>query len=87
MQRLFKTSEQNLQSSLERKTPKDVEGIVGYSTFYKGKDYFENDLVRSVHYDSARNSLSAVVEGTRNYSVVVSLHSGRVTAQCSCPVD
>jgi hypothetical protein len=65
----------------------DVQKLFDSRIYYRGEEYFEEGLVKSVDLlDSS--TLSGIVKGNSNYKVSISIDSDEdLSCECSCPCD
>lgn len=87
MTTLFNSVDEDLKSFLDTLSPEDIQDKVYSDTYYKGKQYYDWELVRDVKYSFDKSRLSAIVEGSLDYNVNLLLQEGSVWANCSCPID
>ena len=75
-----------LAPKLTELTESDIRDFAGETIFNRGYDYFEQDMVYELNYDS--NRIAAEVYGNYgDYEVEITSEEGNVEAYCSCPFD
>ena len=87
MTTLYTFIQKDLISFLEELNTDDIRERIDTPTFYKGREYKEDERVGDVQYSSDRNRLSASVTGSLDYAVSLELQKGDVLVDCSCPVN
>ncbi|MBI1191836.1 MAG: hypothetical protein GC205_01490 [Bacteroidetes bacterium] len=63
------------------------QNFIDESILERGRDYFDDNRVMEVHIPT-KGTFTAVVAGTENYSISISIEHGVVTEHnCDCPFD
>lgn len=81
----FTTSKTNLEDYFNEISSEDIQNYCGSKLFYKGSEYHENGSILEVDFNFNKTLLKAVVKGSLEYKVVISLNNTEVSAGCSCP--
>lgn len=71
-------------SSIEAPTPGTIRRLAGERNFARGEAYFDQGRVRSML--TQRAGVKAIVQGTRRYSVRLTLQDGEIEHDCTCPI-
>lgn len=87
MNPLFTSVEEDLKNFLEYLNPEDIQDAINATTYHKGNQYYEWNLVKDVRYSFDKNQLTALVEGSLDYNTSLTLQEGHVWASCSCPAE
>lgn len=83
---LFAAPGKDLKSFFESLNIEGVRDNIHSSTFYKGKEYYENGYVSDAKYTYGQACFTAHVQGTLKYDVILELREGKLYGKCSCPV-
>ncbi len=84
---LFDTVHEDLRQCVNHLAEGDIESCCEYRVFLRGIEYFNDGAVGKIEPGKNSNSIEAVVEGTRKYSVALSLEDGGLYGTCNCPYD
>ncbi|MGM0407991.1 MAG: SWIM zinc finger family protein [Bacteroidota bacterium] len=81
---LFEAESNDIKECLNNLTEEDVEYLCDYKIFNRGYDYYHEGVVEDMYINQIKNSLSAVVQGTRKYDVEIYIDDEDVLGNCSC---
>lgn len=63
----------------------DIKALCTKTSFERGVDYFQMGNVTDL--EQFANKITAMVEGTRDYTVTIRTDKKTITATCTCPYD
>ncbi len=84
---LFTTTEKNLEKFIGLLTEDEIQDSCTSTIYYRGKEYYENNLATSVVLTEAKTLLNGKVRGNKTYAVQIRLKERKVYASCTCPYD
>ncbi len=86
MESVLPLSNFNIRLFLRSLSIDDLDEMFPASTFLKGREYYDDGHVKSVHYENQGEILVGQVQGTRRYQVKVSVSDGELRESCTCPL-
>ncbi len=73
---------------LQQLTDAIIKQFAGTKIFNRGYDYYLNEMVYNMHYDSNSDSIRAEVAGNYgDYDVTITTENNGIDADCTCPYD
>lgn len=63
----------------------DIKALCTKTSFERGVDYFQMGYITDL--EQFGNKITAMVEGTRDYTVTIRVDKKTITATCTCPYD
>lgn len=81
---LFEANSNNIIECLDNLTEDDIEFCCEYKIFNRGYDYFHGGIVKYIQLNKNANTVSATVNGTREYDVEIYIDNEEVHGTCSC---
>ena len=82
---LFDLDNKSFLSFIDNLTGDAIKSNSDYVIYRRGREYFDNGLVKNVGFDNSGNTVSAIVLGGEKYSVRIFSKNGEIKGSCTCP--
>ena len=84
---LFDLDNKSFLSYIDNLTEDAIKSNSDYVIYQRGREYYDKGLVKSVSFDSAENTVSAIVKGGEKYKVRIFPENDEIKGYCSCPYE
>ncbi len=82
---LFDLDNKSFLSFIDNLTGDAIKSNSDYVIYKRGREYYDTGLVKNVSFDSAENTISAIVKGGEKYKVSIFPENGEIKGFCTCP--
>jgi hypothetical protein len=82
---IFDLGNKSFLSFIDNLTGDAIKSNSDYVIYKRGWDYYDSGLVTNVSFDSAENTISAIVKGGEKYKVIIFPENGEIKGFCTCP--
>ena len=84
---LFDPDNKPFLSFIDNLTEDDIKSNSEYVIYHRGREYYDKGLVKNVSFDSAGNTISAIVKGGEKYNVRIFAENNEIKGSCTCPYE
>jgi uncharacterized Zn finger protein len=82
---LFDFGNKSFLSFVNNLTEDAIKSNSDYVIYRRGRDYYDKGRIKNVSFDSAENTVSAIVIGGEKYCVRIYSENGEIKGSCTCP--
>jgi hypothetical protein len=84
---LFDLDNKSFLLYIDNLTEDALKSNIEYVIYQRGLEYYDKGLVKNVSFDSAENTVSAIVKGGEKYKVRIFPENGEIMGSCTCPYE
>jgi uncharacterized Zn finger protein len=84
---LFELDNKSFLSYIDNLTEDTIKSNSDYVIYRRGREYYDNGLVKNVSFDGAENTVSAIVIGGEKYKVKIFPENDEIKGSCTCQYE
>ena len=84
---LFDLDNKSYLSFIDNLTEEAIKSNIDFVIYHRGREYYDKGQVKNVSFNSAENTVSAIVKGGEKYKVRIFPENSEIKASCSCPYE
>ena len=84
---LFDADSELIKECLAEISEEEVKDCCDYKIFLRGQEYYEDGMVESFSHNRGNNTLTAIVNGSKEYGIEFYIQDGGVYSTCDCPYN